>query len=37
MSEDFAHQPVLFEEALTALAIRPYGIYVDGTFGRGNG
>ncbi|HHI94700.1 MAG TPA: 16S rRNA (cytosine(1402)-N(4))-methyltransferase RsmH [Gammaproteobacteria bacterium] len=35
MSEDFAHQPVLFEEVLMALAIRPDGIYVDGTFGRG--
>ena len=29
------HRPVLFEEVLTALAIRPDGIYVDGTFGRG--
>ncbi len=35
MSEDFAHQPVLLEEVLTALAIRPDGIYIDGTFGRG--
>jgi len=35
MSENFAHQPVLFGEVLTALAIRPDGIYVDGTFGRG--
>ena len=29
------HRPVLFEEVLAALAIRPDGIYVDGTFGRG--
>jgi len=30
-----AHQPVLFTEALDALAIRTDGIYIDGTFGRG--
>lgn len=35
MSKVFAHRPVLFEEVLEALAIRPDGIYVDGTFGRG--
>jgi len=29
------HEPVLLQEALAALAIRPEGIYVDGTFGRG--
>jgi 16S rRNA (cytosine1402-N4)-methyltransferase len=29
------HQPVLAEEAIAALAIRPGGLYVDGTFGRG--
>src|SRR5680860_796597 len=29
------HQPVLVEEALAALAIRPDGVYVDGTCGRG--
>lgn len=34
--EDFAeHHPVLFNEALDALAIDPSGFYVDGTFGRG--
>lgn len=30
-----AHQPVLLQETLTALAIYPAGIYVDATFGRG--
>jgi 16S rRNA (cytosine1402-N4)-methyltransferase len=29
------HRPVLLEEAVAALAIRPDGIYVDATFGRG--
>jgi 16S rRNA (cytosine1402-N4)-methyltransferase len=29
------HLPVLLEEAVTALAVRPGGTYVDGTFGRG--
>jgi 16S rRNA (cytosine1402-N4)-methyltransferase len=29
------HEPVLLIEALDALAIRPDGVYVDGTFGRG--
>lgn len=29
------HQAVLYREALTQLAIKPNGIYVDGTFGRG--
>ena len=29
------HVPVLFEEALEALTISPFGVYVDGTFGRG--
>lgn len=31
----YVHQPVMLEEALTGLAIRPNGIYLDGTFGRG--
>lgn len=30
-----SHRPVLLDEALAGLAIRPDGIYVDGTFGRG--
>ena len=30
-----AHVPVLAQEAVTALAIRPGGVYVDATFGRG--
>jgi 16S rRNA (cytosine1402-N4)-methyltransferase len=29
------HEPVLLTEAIEALAIRPEGAYVDGTFGRG--
>jgi len=32
---DYAHRPVLLSEALTALAIKPDGVYLDGTFGRG--
>ena len=30
-----SHRPVLLEEAMLALAVRPEGTYVDGTFGRG--
>ena len=29
------HVPVLLHEAVAGLAIRPDGVYVDGTFGRG--
>jgi len=29
------HQPVLLNEAVEGLAVKPNGIYVDGTFGRG--
>jgi 16S rRNA (cytosine1402-N4)-methyltransferase len=32
---DGAHVSVLLEESIAALAIRPAGVYVDGTFGRG--
>ena len=31
----YQHRPVLLEEAVDALNIRPDGIYLDGTFGRG--
>lgn len=29
------HEPVMLHEAIEALAVRPAGVYVDGTFGRG--
>lgn len=32
---DFNHQSVLLQEALESLNIRPSGIYIDATFGRG--
>ncbi|HTN93103.1 MAG TPA: 16S rRNA (cytosine(1402)-N(4))-methyltransferase RsmH [Gallionella sp.] len=35
MSGGLAHTTVLLKEAVEALAIKPDGIYVDGTFGRG--
>ena len=35
MSGGLAHTTVLLNEAVEALAIKPDGIYVDGTFGRG--
>ncbi|WP_374601542.1 16S rRNA (cytosine(1402)-N(4))-methyltransferase RsmH [Niveibacterium sp.] len=35
MSAELAHVTVLLDEAVDALAVRPDGIYVDGTFGRG--
>ncbi len=35
MSVGLAHTTVLLHEAVEALAIKPDGIYVDGTFGRG--
>lgn len=35
VSAGTAHATVLLQEAVDALAIRPDGIYVDGTFGRG--
>ncbi|MFW2372280.1 MAG: 16S rRNA (cytosine(1402)-N(4))-methyltransferase RsmH [Gammaproteobacteria bacterium] len=35
MTGDYTHQPVLLDETLAALAVKPQGIYVDGTYGRG--
>lgn len=35
MTQFHHHHSVLFDESLTALAIQPDGIYIDGTFGRG--
>ena len=35
MREGLTHTTVLLNEAVAALAIKPDGIYVDGTFGRG--
>jgi 16S rRNA (cytosine1402-N4)-methyltransferase len=35
VSEGLTHTTVLLHEAVDALAIRPDGVYVDGTFGRG--
>ena len=34
MEENYGHKPVLLHECLDALAIKPDGIYVDGTLGR---
>ena len=35
MSDNFEHISVLMNETIDALAIKPDGIYIDGTFGRG--
>lgn len=35
MSEGLSHTTVLLNEAVDALVIKPDGVYVDGTFGRG--
>ena len=35
MGEMYLHRPVLLHECIEALAIRPDGIYLDGTLGRG--
>ena len=32
---EFGHRPVLLDAAIAALAVRPDGVYVDATFGRG--
>ena len=34
MEENYGHKPVLLHECLDALAIKPDGVYVDGTLGR---
>lgn len=35
MQEGFAHRPVMLDEVLQGLRIKPQGCYLDGTFGRG--
>ena len=35
MMENYKHTTVLLDEAVNGLNIRPNGIYIDGTFGRG--
>ncbi|MDJ0740181.1 MAG: 16S rRNA (cytosine(1402)-N(4))-methyltransferase RsmH [Gammaproteobacteria bacterium] len=35
MTASETHRPVLLDESVQALAVRPHGIYIDGTFGRG--
>ncbi|WP_114785107.1 16S rRNA (cytosine(1402)-N(4))-methyltransferase RsmH [Vibrio tetraodonis] len=35
MTEEFKHISVLLHESIDGLAIKPDGIYIDGTFGRG--
>ena len=32
---EFQHKPVLFDEAIASLEIRPDGVYIDGTAGGG--
>ena len=32
---EFSHKPVLYEEVMEALAVKPDGIYLDGTLGGG--
>ena len=32
---DFSHRPVLLDECIDALRLKPEGVYVDATFGRG--
>ena len=33
--EELSHQTVLLQEAVEGLAVKPAGVYIDGTFGRG--
>ena len=33
MALEFAHKPVMLEECINGLKIKPSGIYVDGTIG----
>ena len=35
MTGAYAHRPVLLEECIEALHIKPDGVYIDGTLGRG--
>lgn len=35
MTQSYQHKPVLFNEVLQSMQIKPDGIYVDGTYGRG--
>lgn len=35
MSQSFSHETVLLNEAVDALMIKPDGLYIDGTYGRG--
>ena len=35
MQATFEHQPVMLQDVLQGLAVRPSGVYVDATFGRG--
>jgi 16S rRNA (cytosine1402-N4)-methyltransferase len=34
-ADQFSHHPVLFDEVVDAMQVKPDGVYVDGTFGRG--
>ena len=34
MEKDYGHKPVLLDECMEALAVKPDGTYLDGTLGR---